>query len=399
MQASIPSADIAFSLPLTGGLRACALDTLLTSLAFLLQQTPAPLLELRRWAGALGAAAAAYAAARGGGRPPPPRGLQRRRALAYLARLEALLAGVRAACACAAVHGALLVLGPTVLSPRLAVHIALSPLPGSSGGSGSGDSGGGGGGGGVGVGGGSVERDSGSGSGSWRVPPVRPEAQPRGAAPPAQGDSSDGMEQPQQHPPQPPLPAALPASFAAALPPDLAATAARKVARALITEAPALLSVLDATPRPAPMHVLLCASPLLAPGSAAAPSAAPGASAMPPDWLPRPAFQLKPQRARRGAGRWGRARYALSQITVSGGSGSGGGGGGSGDASGGGGGGAREGADPLLAVGEACWYQWAKPPKGFVGALPRHPVFVPRAPRGGGGSSSSSSSSSSGMEE
>lgn len=120
--------DLEFSVPLSRCARAAILSQTLTSLSYLLAQTPVPPEGLRRWATAYTAASTAVAAARGG--RPVPRSATARRALDYLSRLDALDCGVRGAVAAGFVHAAVLVFGPTPLAPRLVVHVSFADASG-----------------------------------------------------------------------------------------------------------------------------------------------------------------------------------------------------------------------------------------------------------------------------
>lgn len=257
---SLPSYfDLEFSVPLSRCARAAILSQTLTSLSYLLAQTPVPPEGLRRWATSYTAASATVAASRGG--RPVPRSATARRALDYLSRLDALDCGVRGAVAAGFVHAAVLVFGPTPLAPRLVVHVSFADA-----------------------------------SGVSTCLPQRG-ASIQGAAvqasPPAGGATTASPEINQE------------------LPPEMIAAITRKVARVLITAGPDLFGGSLPTLSPLPMHTFLLVSP----------AADCARGAMPDGWLPRAQFSLR-ARVRAAPKRAGsaprRPRYALADIRVRG---------------------------------------------------------------------------------
>ena len=329
------SAELSYSIPLGGSVRGLVLEQLLTSLPFQLQQTPFPLSELRRWYTGLKAAETVCSNA-SGGRPPPPRGILRRRAIKYLERMETLLEGVRVASSQTVVHSALIVLGPTTFAPRLVFHVAFSPLDGNP---------------------------------DVPPPPIRTHVALLSSSG-EEGEGSGGgvcVASPTPHP--------IPDWYNECLSKDTSGAVTRKVARVLLTEGPTLFGTSGFSSL-APMHVLLHASPRLS--CTGGESVGEGVSGVgeeisdipaPPGWIPRHLFSLKPQRT--NSSKRARSRYSLAHLRViaAGGEGVQGSVGAIGVLKGGSGGMSR-----ASTMGEALWYQWGSPPKGFKGALPSHPL-------------------------
>lgn len=194
--------DLEFTISLSGRARAAVMSQAITSLAFLMAQTPVPPESLRKWATSYNSAEESVTASRGG--RPPPRSAPARKALEYLSRLEALDGGVRSASLVSIVHAAVLVFGPTPLAPRLVVHIAFADDEGSS------------------------------------------------ATLPERGATLFAT---------PPTLPSLP-GYIDELPPAIGAAVARKVARTLITAGPELFGGSLPNMTPLPMHVFLLTSPL-----------------------------------------------------------------------------------------------------------------------------------------
>ena len=288
-----PAVDLSFALPPCASLRASVLIQVITSLSYLLQQSPLPLDALRRWSATIAADSAAALSARG--RAPRP-SLARRRIAMHLARLEALLEGVRAVARGAVIHGAVLVLGPTVFAPRLALHVAFADAVG----------------------------------GTFDVPPVRRDVTradfsdehvlptdgrffaSSSAAPALDGERVSTA-------------AALGADFFTPLSAAHESAVARKVARTLVTGVGVLFGGLRAPP-PLPLHVLLRATPITSNSGGESPIAtqnvlpdAPPASVsgMPDGWMPRPSWSLRAPRRATAAGRAPRRpRYTLARLHV-----------------------------------------------------------------------------------
>ena len=254
--------DLEFTIPMTGCARAAVISQALTSLAFLLAQTPVPPESLRKWAISFNAAEALVAASRGG--RLPPRSAPARKTLDYLSRLDALDRGVRNAAAVSVVHAAVLVFGPTPLAPRLVVHVAF-------------------------------EGDS--------VVVANNHEHVTAAA----AVSPSSLPQQQQ-----PLP-----GYDDEFSPAIAAAVARKVARTLITAGPELFGGSLPTMSPLPMHVFLLASSRTTGGHDSVTN-----SIMPEGWLPRPRFVLRVRvrttTLRRIGSKPRRPRYELADLRVRG---------------------------------------------------------------------------------